>query len=383
MTPVTSHPATAAPFTGAGLLPTVADAMTRSALRARFPVGPLLTVAAIAVAVGSVVSQVEGTTSGGSTDASAGTLTVLRWVVSLLLILMLMTFASIWGGQIARRVRDEERQVDAAELALRLGQFDPAAIAVSKALSMPMLSPLNRVRALGVYVGLLSRFGRYEDVAHAVEAVLADGVPVSMVAPLRAARVYAMLRDDRLVDADRALTELRRMSAGSWAGDQHGDDAMDDAGETLGARAKALAMLAEAYREVRTGHADDLLARHAQRRPVVVSHLASRVADLDAMVAWAALRMGDESRAEGLWKLATTLTPGEELVRRYPELSDVARRFWSAPIPPEATSSGVDARYALLMHATLSPLAYHSAGVAAGAGVSAGTGVAAGAGGGR
>lgn len=290
-------------------LPSPEQVLATSAVRPRMPLVPVLLVAAVATAIGF-----------WGTEATGEPARLARALMAILVPAGLLAAAGAIGSGLARRLRREQEVVEQADTLLRARRYDAVVWTVLPLLESPMLSPLQRARALGLYVAVLPRFGRYDQAAHMVELMLQDGVPVGMVGPLRTARIYSLLREDRLVDADRAITELKRSGREGFTG--------------------ALLALAEAYRDVRTGHGPDLLVAHAGRRQIVASELGPRVADLYALAAWAALRTGDENGAARFWRRATLVGSADELCERYPEVAGIAARLPVEPVPVELGVAG-------------------------------------------
>jgi hypothetical protein len=69
------------------------------------------------------------------------------------------------------------------------------------------------------------------------------------------------------------------------------------------------------------------------------------VADAHALVARAYDMLGRAGEARSAWADATVLAPAGELVRRYPEVEPVARRYPASVAPAElaAAAAGVGA----------------------------------------
>lgn len=285
-------------------LPSPEQLLASSAVRPRLPIVPVLMVAAVATAIG--LWQTSAPTQGAEAA---------RAVLAMVVPLGLLGIAVAVGSSMRRRILREQQTVEEAEGSIRFRRYDRALWLLLGVLSGAMISPFQRARALGMYVAVLGRLGRHEQTVKLVEMMLEEGVLLSTVPALRTVRIHALLREDRLVDADRAITELKRSGREGHTG--------------------ALLALAEAYRDVRTGHGGDLLEAHDRRRAVVASEIGTRVADLYALAAWAARRGGDIDKARQFWRRATLLGIERELVERYPELSDVARELPAEPLPPE------------------------------------------------
>jgi hypothetical protein len=131
---------------------------------------------------------------------------------------------------------------------------------------------------------------------------------------LRIGRAMAMLREDHLFDADRAIAELRRGG---------GDDSAGLA-------------LVELYRDVKTGHPTEAIELFHQRRESMRNQLGHRFADAYVLVARAYDLLGRESEARNAYHNATVLAPATELSRRYPETAGLLEKYGATPAPPEA-----------------------------------------------
>ena len=108
-----------------------------------------------------------------------------------------------------------------------------------------------------------------------------------------------MLREDHLVDADRAMSELRRIS-----------DRKSSAGMAL----------LELYRDVKTGHPQEAIAVFDESMGILRDQLGHRTGDAYGLVAKAYDMLGREGEARSMYEKATLLAPVVELERRYPEL---------------------------------------------------------------
>lgn len=294
-------------------LPAPEAVFSASAVRPRFPMMMALVVVAVTVVVGLMFTNTEN-------EAARA----IQRIVSLIVPLGVLAFSIFWSAQQAAELRDEERRVSAMEDASEAKRFDWLAHALTDILSRPMLSPLHRARALNVYVLALLHVRRFEDAERAAGGMLGEGVPLTMVTSLRARRVYAMLREDRLVDADRALGELRRQ-----------DREVDVAGN-----AGAMVALLGIYRDAVTGHGDDALQSLNKHRATIAKHLGVRVGDADALAAHAAFGMGQADLAATLWHRATLLVSPASLVESYPPLGKTAAGLTAATIPGELLAAG-------------------------------------------
>ncbi len=131
---------------------------------------------------------------------------------------------------------------------------------------------------------------------------------------VRLSRAMSLLREDNLLDADRAIAELRRASRG-----------MESAGLAL----------VEIYRDVKTGHPAEAIEMFENRLAVMQKQLGHRVADAWALAARAYDLLGRAADAKGAFENATLLTPLAEIVRRYPETEPLSKTYVPAPAPAE------------------------------------------------
>jgi tetratricopeptide (TPR) repeat protein len=233
-------------------------------------------------------------------------------MVALISGMMVMTVATV------RRHRAEQEQVEAASEMMQLRRWPQAALLLREILSRPARGIGLRSQAL-IYLGaVLARYHRFTDAIavydHLLDHQLVDG---GTAYGLRLGRVMAMLREDHLFDADRAIAELRRM------------------GNSAGVDSGGLALV-EIYRDVRTGHPDEAVAIFEDKLPVLRDQLGHRVADAYALAARAYDLLGRSAEAQDTYTRATLLAPLIELHRRYPEVEKLAGRYATSPAPQEA-----------------------------------------------
>ncbi|MDW8263223.1 MAG: hypothetical protein RMJ35_11920 [Phycisphaerales bacterium] len=266
-----------------------------------------------------------------------------RWMAGGLLtgmLLSLVSFGTAAEGQVAWRVflaglllafvalvlalsmavirgqRLEAERLAAIEEMVTLRHWPAAAAALQELLMSPMHSISARVQALMFLAAVLARYHRFSEAIEVHDHLLGwVDLDEPSALMLRAARAMALLREDRLIDADRAISELRRMP---------------------GASTSALVALVELYRDVKTGHhaeAIEIFNRHRDRFGPQLGH---RAADAFLLAAVAHFERDDEPAARALFEDATLLAPPIELLRRYPESRRLFERFPPAPAPPEA-----------------------------------------------
>jgi tetratricopeptide (TPR) repeat protein len=206
-----------------------------------------------------------------------------------------------------QRHRAQLRHLESIEEFVQLRNWPMAAVAVEGLLREPPRTAAVRVQALIFLANVLARYHRFTD-AIAVQNHLLETVPMDAGTDygLRIGRVMAMLREDHLFDADRAISALRRLG-----------DRADSAG--LG--------LIELYRDVKTGHPAEAIETFEQRLAIMRDKLGHRVADAHALAARAYDLLDRTEEARAAWARATTLAPAIELTRRYPEIERTAAKF--------------------------------------------------------
>ncbi len=223
---------------------------------------------------------------------------------------------AVGSAVMVRRHRVELQTVEAIEEMLQLRRWEPAAILLNSFLSQPVRSPRNWARALVQLSGLMVRYHRFED-AIMVQSFLIEHEILDDSADyvVRLGRAIAMLREDHLVDADRAIGDLRRRVPPQQSGGFS---------------------LIEIYRDVKTGHAQEAIDLFAERLTVMQQQLGHRVADAHALVARAYDMLGREEQAAAAYQRATLLAPPSELQRRYPEVTKLTEKYPAAIAPREA-----------------------------------------------
>ncbi|HLL91018.1 MAG TPA: hypothetical protein VK324_17085, partial [Tepidisphaeraceae bacterium] len=165
----------------------------------------------------------------------------------------------------ASRVRADQRQLEAIEELVQLRRWDHAAMAVQELLSRPARSHGVRAQALIFLAAVLARYRRFED-AIAVQNHVLEHVPMDANTShgVRLGRAMAMLHEDHLFDADRAIADLRRGG---------------------GRDSSAGLALVEIYRDVKTGHPQEAVELFESRLGQMRDKLGHRVADAYALAA--------------------------------------------------------------------------------------------------
>jgi tetratricopeptide (TPR) repeat protein len=232
--------------------------------------------------------------------------------VTVLVGLGLITYATVTmlrARALSRRLGAESSNVEAIGNLIVLRRWPEAVGLVCEVLSQPMLSRTLRLSALSQLASVLMRYHRFDDAVSLHDAILGDpayaGDPATTQS-LLAARAMALLREDRLVDADRALVQARRAA---------------------GTSENALNALVDIYRDVKTGHHAEAIALFEKHRAAMAEQLSFRVGDAWVLVATAqdALQRSDEAQQSYL--NATLLVPAAELHRRYPETKVLSGRY--------------------------------------------------------
>ena len=225
----------------------------------------------------------------------------------------IMTGLALMTSWLVRRQREEMKRVEGLEELVQLRRWPDAAEEVQSLLSTPTRTPQARVQALIFLSSILARYGRFGDAIavhdHLLETIRFDDTTAHGI---RLGRAMAMLREDHLVDADRAISELRRTSADR-----------DSAGLAL----------VQLYRDVKTGHPTEAIEHFAAALPLFQSQLGHRTGDAYALLAKAYDLLNRTGEARDAYEKATLLTAVSELNRRYPEVASLATNYQPAPPP--------------------------------------------------
>ena len=234
-------------------------------------------------------------------------------VVSRILMVGVIVAMALLTSLTVRRQRDEMKRIEALEELVQLRRWPEALQTARALLSQPTRTPVARIQALIFLSSVLSRYHRFED-AIAVHNHLLDSVQFDDATAhgIRLGRAMAMLREDHLVDADRAISELRR---------------------SPNARESAGLALVELYRDVKTGHPAEAIERFDKALPLFRQQLGHRTGDGYALLAKAYDLLGRNEDARAAYENATLLTAVTELHRRYPEVATLSQKCQPAPAP--------------------------------------------------
>ncbi len=214
-----------------------------------------------------------------------------------------------------RAQKMEQQRVEAIEELVQLRRWPEAATETQQLLSTPARSPILRQQALFYLAAILARYHRFDDAITVQNHLLeSDRLDPGTDYALRLGRAMAMLREDHLVDANQAISELRRLTP---AGDSAG-----------------LALI-DIYRDVKTGHPEEAIAIFDEKLPALRQQLGHRVADAYLLVARAHDMLDHAAEAQRMYERATLLAPPDELHRRYPETQTLASRYTPSSAPAE------------------------------------------------
>ena len=252
---------------------------------------------------------------------------------------VVVALVAAWFGHflirrsIGRSIAAEVQAVSAIEELVQLRRWMEAADLVQRVLSRPMYLRERRLTALVCLATLLTRYHRFTDARVVHEYLLENGAEMDASAShaIRVARAMGMLREDHLVDADKAMTDLRREvnRARDEVRRQRGGEAADDV------QSAGLALL-ELYRDVKTRHYEEAIQGFARSLPILREQLGMRVADAWLLVATARHGLGETDSARSAYANATALAPSVELHRRYPETSALAELYSGTTAPAKA-----------------------------------------------
>ena len=214
-----------------------------------------------------------------------------------------------------RRLRAEHSLVEQIGAMVQLRRWPDAAVALDEFLSRPARSRQMRAQSLLYLTSVLARLGRFQDAMIVQDHLLGEELlDEGTAAALKVGRAMAMLREDHLFDADRAINELRRSPAAGSAG----------------------LALVELYRDVKTGHPTEAAELFEQKLSVLRDQLGHRVADAYVLAARAYDLLSRTTEAQSAFHNATLLAPLKELFARYPETEKLSGRYTVAAAPPEA-----------------------------------------------
>jgi len=215
----------------------------------------------------------------------------------------------------ARGVQREQAQLEAIEELIQLRRWEEAALLAQGLLSRPTRTPQGRTQGLIFLAAILARYHRFSEAVNVYEHLLEHRLVEGEAAyGMKLARAMSLLREDALVDADRAMGELRRL---------------DRADESAG-----LALL-EIYRDVKTGHPREAIEEFEKKQNLIRRQLGHRAADGYALAARAFDLAGENEKAKEAFAKATILSSMLELKRRYPEIGGLEEKYVAVAAPVE------------------------------------------------
>ena len=230
-------------------------------------------------------------------------------------VFVLMGVMLVFSKIAVRGLRAERDTIEGIGELLQLRCWPQAALTLQQVLSQPLRTAYLRAQALVYLSVVLARYHRFEDAIAVHNQILdEDLLDDGALASLLLSRAMAMLREDHLFDADRAISELRR---------------------TEGAAGSGALALVEIYRDVKTGHPDDALKTFEQKLPAMREQLGHRVGDAYGLAARAFDLLNRPTEAADAWRRATLMGPVGEMLRRYPELEKLVGRYQNAAAPAE------------------------------------------------
>jgi tetratricopeptide (TPR) repeat protein len=198
---------------------------------------------------------------------------------------------------------------------MQLRRWAEAGMMLNETLSRPTRTPQARLQGLIYLATVLGRFGRFGDAVLVYEHLLEiEGLDPATIHGLKLGRAMSLLREERLFDVDRAISELRR---------------------SPNAEHSAGLALIEMYRDVKTGHPREALEMFERKRELLRHQLGHRCADAWLLAAAAYDAIGEAERASAGYENAALLAPRSELMRRYPEASGLDQKYPPPPAPAE------------------------------------------------
>ena len=267
-------------------------------------------------------------------SAQSRTLARVIEMASPLVMLGIIGVMLVWTSMTVQRRKAEMRQLEAIEELMTLRRWPEAAMLLEAMLSQPTRTPQARAQALIFLASVLARYHRFADAIavqdHLLEHIrFDDGTDYG----LRVGRAMAMLREDHLVDADRAMSELKRLGQRTDRIDRSDDDESDE--PTTPKSKGAGFALVELYRDVKTGHPEEAIQVFDENVEPLRDQLGHRIGDAYALVAKAYDLLNREGEARVMYEKATALQPLAELERRYPEVGSLRTKYEPTPTPPD------------------------------------------------
>jgi tetratricopeptide (TPR) repeat protein len=243
-------------------------------------------------------------------DSARGVVPLLLFVVAIVLFTLMRLLVRFRMQQ----TRADRNAVAAIMELVHLRRWPEAAVTIQQFLSKPARTLQLRTEALIYLASVLARYHRFDD-AIAVHTYLLDNdlCAGGTAYGLKLGRAMAMLREDHLFDADRAINDLRRNGPPDSAG----------------------FFLLDMFRDVKTGHPDEAIRVFEDKLTVFRDQLGHRLGDAYILAARAYDLLDRKPEAADAFRKATLLEPLIELCRRYPEVQKLIGKYAPAPPPVE------------------------------------------------
>ena len=282
------------------------------------------------------------------------------WATAAAIALLVVSAACmVYLARLTAAARSERSQVRQADELVTLRHWPQAAALLKDVLGRPMRLGPSRRAALVALVRTLGRYGLYDEAVEAADAAVEGPIDPATRFALACGRAMLLLQAGRLSDANDAIGRLKsdvrqidaalrraRRQAEENADSPPADDDAEVSAEALldepdtvippeaaeGFDPAALTVV-ELYRDVQTFHADEALEVFESRRDGLREQLGARFGDALALAAVAAGRSDRPGDARQWWADATNLVPADELLRRYPEVREVADAHPATPWP--------------------------------------------------
>lgn len=263
-----------------------------------------------------VALMVVAITAALTANAAPAAQAVLKLLTGLVMLGVVVALGAVTSNTV-KLARAEQQKVEAIEELVQLRRWDQAGAMIEALLAQSTRSQGARLQALIYLASVLARYHRFAD-AITVQDYLLDHAHFDPGTGqgLGLMRAMAMLHEDRLVDADKAIGDLRRQ-------------APDSAGLAL----------VEIYRDVKTGHAAEAITLFDERLAAMRAQLGHRVGDAHGLIAWAHDLLGHDADAAAAFGRATLLVDAAELYRRYPEVAAMRDKYPASAAPAEEAAA--------------------------------------------
>ena len=272
------------------------------------------------------------------------------WATAAAITLLVVSAACmVYLARLTAAARSERGRVRQADELVTLRHWPQAAALLKDVLGRPMRLGPSRRAALVALVRTLGRYGLYDEAVEAADAAAEGPIDPATRFALGCGRAMLLLQAGRLSDANDAIgrlkSDVRQIDAALRRARRQAEenaDAPPTEEEEVPAEAliddpddavppepaegfdPAALTVVELYRDVQTYHADEALELFESRRGGLRDQLGVRFGDALALAAVAAHRLERPDDARQWWAEATNLASPDELLRRYPEVAEVA-----------------------------------------------------------